>query len=373
MRKRIIVINNAFFVSGAELSLNELTGKCDNDYEFIFVLPENSLVKTDRGRSEIYYIPMKWVHKTLDPILIFRFVRSIVVSCFFLVKIISKVRPDCIYANTTKACVYAIAAKFYTRKKMIWHVRDQLNHTLLHKVLARNSDIIISVSKYIDDQILACEYKKRLIYGGIDAGEWIVNPEQSGSLKEELGLKQNTMLIAQIGQLTRWKNHFDLIRAADLILKKRPHVHFIIVGDDLSKREGKYRKELTEQISLSNLDKHVTLMGHSRHIKEVMGQIDVMIHPAINEPFGRVIIEAMAMEKPVIAYNCGGPKEIILNNETGYLVEPNNYKGIAEKAMLLLENEKLRSQFGKAGRKRVIEKFNIERYINGMEDVFEHV
>ncbi|MGV8094239.1 MAG: glycosyltransferase [Mangrovibacterium sp.] len=171
-------------------------------------LPENSSVQTDGGRRGIYYIPMKWFYKTLDPILFFRFIWSIVVSCFFLVKIINKVRPDCIYANTTKACVYAVATKFFTRKKIIWHVRDQLNHPLLHRVLAKNSDIIISVSKYIDDQVLACECKKRLIYGGIDAEEWIVNPEQSGSLKKELGLRQDTMLIAQIGQLTRWKKPF---------------------------------------------------------------------------------------------------------------------------------------------------------------------
>lgn len=104
-----------------------------------------------------------------------------------------------------------------------------------------------------------------------------------------------------------------------------------------------------------------------------MSQIDILIHPAINEPFGRVLIEAMSIGKPVIAYNCGGPKEIIVNNETGYLVEPYNYGEIAKKTILLLENEELRLQFGKAGRKRVIEKFNIEGYVSEMEDVFDYI
>ena len=370
MRKRIMAINNAFFVSGAELSLKELAGKCDGDCDFIFVLSENSSVQADRSGSESYYIPMKWLYKTRNPVLFFRFIWSIVVSCFFLVKIINKVRPDCIYANTTKACVYAVAAKFYTRKKMIWHVRDQLNHTLLHKVLARNSDIIISVSKYIDDQVPACEYKKRLIYGGIDAGEWIVNPEQSGSLKKELGLGQDTILIAQIGQLTRWKNHFDLIRAADMILQCEPEIHFLIVGDDLSGREKKYKAELKKLVAELKLEPHLSFPGNRHDIKELLNQIDIIIHPAINEPFGRVILEAMALEKPVVAYDCGGLREIIINNETGYLVEPYDYHALANKTLALIRDRELRGRFGKAGRKRVIEKFNMERYVREMEEVF---
>ena len=97
------------------------------------------------------------------------------------------------------------------------------------------------------------------------------------------------------------------------------------------------------------------------------------MHTAIDEPFGRVFVEAMAMEKPVVAYACGGPKEIIVNNQTGYLVKPYYFKAIGEKVILLLKNEKLHITLGTEGRKRVIEKFNINDNICKIETLFDNM
>jgi len=147
----------------------------------------------------------------------------------------------------------------------------------------------------------------------------------------------------------------------------------LIVGDDLSGKEKRYKKQIETEILKAGLEKHFSFLGFIKDIKEIYAQIDVLVHPAINEPFGRAIIEAMAMGKPVVAYNCGGPKEIVINNKTGYLIEPYDYRGLAEKTLQLLESRELRIKFGKAGRTRVIEKFNIERYVKEMEEIFESI
>ncbi len=370
--KRILVVCNSPFVSGAELSLNELIANGKVCYEFIIVLPVNSSVLSGSNHV-IYYLPLKWFHFTLNPIKLYQFACSIVQSCFQLKKVIKKHQIDFIYANTAKANIYAVVTSFFSKKKLIWHVRDNVKHTILYKILTKNSDIMISISKHIDNQIIAERQKRRLLYGGLDIREWTPETNPDKDIRNEFGLQDGKILIAQAGQLTRWKNQPDFIKAAALILKTRRNVHFLIIGDDLSGREKKYKIELKKLVKELRLCAFISFLGNRQDMKNILNQIDILIHPAIDEPFGRVLIEAMAMEKPVIAYNCGGPKEIIVNNETGYLVEPRNYKGIAEKTILMLQNEKLRSQLGKAGRKRVIDKFNINRYLKEIEEVFDHL
>ena len=173
--------------------------------------------------------------------------------------------------------------------------------------------------------------------------------------------------------MTRWKNHADFIKSAEIIKRSYTNTHFLIIGDDLSGRENKYKQELIRLIEQLNMGSHISFLGYLSDIKELISQIDILIHPAINEPFGRVIIETMAEEKPVIAYDCGGPKEIIQNNKTGFLVDPYDFKEIAKKTLMLLNNNTLRKEFGKEGRKHVLENYDIKTYIKKMNFIFDNL
>ena len=370
--KKVLVICNSPFASGAEFSLHELITNCKHGYEFIIVLPENSSFLYDTEHV-IYHLPLKWFYFTLNPFKLYQFANSIIQSYFQIKKIIKKHQIDLIYANTTKSYIYAVTTRFFTKKKLIWHVRDNIKHTIFHKLLMKNSDMMIAVSKHIDNQVIAEEQRKRILYGGLDIREWPLEINPDKTIRHELGLQDDKILIAQAGQLTRWKNQSDFIKAAALILKTQRNVHFLIIGDDLSGREKKYKIELKKLAEKLNVSSFISFLGNRKDMKRLLCQIDILIHPAIDEPFGRVLIEAMSMEKPVIAYNCGGPIEIIVNNETGYLVTPCNYTEIAEKAILLLEDEDLRTQLGKAGRNSVLEKFNMDRYLKGIEEIFDHL
>jgi glycosyltransferase involved in cell wall biosynthesis len=263
--------------------------------------------------------------------------------------------------------------KLITRKKAIWHVRDNIRNGLLNTFLIRFSDQIICISDHVYQQLKTPEKNKKLIYGGIDSNEWSpLNYTKNNDLKISLGLSSEVKLVAQIGQLTFWKNHIDFIKAAAEIIQNYPiNVHFLIVGDDLSGKEKEYKKQLKTEILKAGLENHFSFLDFVKDIKAIYAQIDVLVHTAIDEPFGRVFIEAMAMEKPVVAYACGGPKEIIVNNQTGYLVKPYDYKTIGEKVILLLKNEHLQIKLGKEGRKRVIEKFNLKDNICKIEALFE--
>lgn len=369
--KRILFLSNSFFASGAEKSLLEFVENNTNGFKKIIVLPKEYAVKREQTSIDTYYLPFKWFYKTFNPIILIQFVVNIILCSIYLAKLTRRLKIEYIYANTTKALIYAIVTKILTAKKIVWHVRDNKHSLFQYRLFTKCSDIIIPVSKYISTQIRTNANKVHVVYGGVDIHKWSPSNKSQNSLRAELKIPEETVLLATIGQLTSWKNHFDFIKVADLVGKYYPNTHFLIIGDNISGRENKYKTELKKKVDELQLNSAITFLGNRQDIKEILGQIDILVHPAINEPFGRVLVEAMAMEKPVIAYDCGGPKEIVKDNKTGYLVKTYDYKALAEKTINLLRNENLRIEMGNAGRRRVIEKFNIERYRNEIEELFD--
>jgi glycosyltransferase involved in cell wall biosynthesis len=373
---KILFINTSPFLSGAEVSILQLLQDYDQtSTELYIVLPRN--VQYDHlfpKNAIIIKMPLIWFNKSFNPFYIIKCLISILYVTIRLSSIIRNERIKIIYSNTGKSFLYVAFIKLFIRDcKLICHIRDKIKSKIINRILTRQSDKIICVSNYIYNQIQTCDDKKQLILCGVKTNTSHSFKNNILSLKKQLGLSQNIILVVQIGQLTRWKNHLDYIKTAKIILQKNPNVYFLIVGDDLSGRENKYKQELIKFVEQLNLSTSVSFLDHQDDLKELISQIDILVHPAINEPFGRVLIEAMAMEKPVVAYNCGGPKEVIVNGETGYLVKPYDTVELANKTINLIENSELRAQFGKAGKKRVAKEFNIKRYVKEMTEVFENI
>jgi glycosyltransferase involved in cell wall biosynthesis len=232
------------------------------------------------------------------------------------------------------------------------------------------SDQIICVSDHITSQFNRSN-KIITIYGGFDNTK--IDQHQKYAIRDDLKINKDSIIIANIGQLTKWKNQEDFIQLAKIIIRKIENVYFILVGDDLSGYETRYKKSLIQLITIQEDQSKIIYLGWRDNINEILENVDILVHTAKDEPFGRVIVEAMTMQTPVVAYNCGGPKEIIVNKQTGYLIEPFNFEELVDKVQKLIENADLRSKFGEAGRQRAIEKFNIERYTKEMKEVFDHI
>jgi len=373
-KTKILVICNSCFISGAELSLVSFLNKMDKDkFEVIILLPIKSKISELLIQFKIINLPLIWFQRSNNPIRLFFFSLNIIALTWKINKIVKLYNIDIIYSNSIKANLYGVMIKLLSDKKNIWHIRDTLKKGLYNKILIKLSDKIICISEDVYKQINASKNKKVLVYGGLDLIEWNNDAEQKTTLRKNLSLLRETKLIAIISQLTPWKNHFDFIKASKLIIDKCENVHLLIVGDVLNHKDQKYKMLIQDKINELGINSYFTFLGHRQDVKEILCQIDILLHTAINEPFGRVLIEAMAMEKPVIAYNCGGPKEIIVNNETGYLVEPYDCVDLAKKALILIEKDELRIEFGRKGRIRVLDKFNIDDYVQNLEEIFDTV
>ena len=375
MIKTIFIINASNYISGAEIGLINLINNKSDNFNYILAVPKiNNLENYINEEIKIVHLPLIWLYFTLNPFRLLIFAWSIIQCCIKIIRLDKRHPFDFIYSNTIKSHIYALFVKLLSGKKIVWHVKDNIKEGFLYRYLIMKSDIIIANSSFVYNQIHTSAEKKHLIYGGVYPNLWSSKCLNSDfQLHKELNIEKNTVLVAQIGQLTKWKNQIDFIRTAELVKKYKIKVHFVIIGDDQSGREKKYKHELSNLIDQKNLNSSISFIGHRDNIKELLSEIDILLHPAINEPFGRVLIEAMSMEKPVIAYDSGGPKEIVIDGETGYLVEPYNFSGLAERIVHLYENSELRIRFGKAGRKIVIKKFNEERHVREMEDVFNNI
>ncbi len=375
IKKKILVICNAPGISGGEFSLFQFLEKINKNKYIIFIAISEKLQFTHiiPGYCRIINLPFIWFTFTLNPFVLLKYTINIIKNTIAISNIINENEIEVIYSNSIKSHIYGAFIKLILGKKTIWHIRDNLKNKLLGKALALWSDKIICISKLIYESNNVPKRKKELLYGGIDSNKWKPQTIKKSELRENLGLHPSVKLIAQISQVTSWKNHPDFIKAAQYVLKYHPDVHFIIIGNCLNKKDNKYLNTLKNKIKKDSLNKYFTFLGFQKNIREIISQINILVHPAINEPFGRVIIEAMAMEKPVVAYNCGGPKEIIENNKTGFLIEPFNFISLGKTVNALLENDNLSITIGKAARIRIIEKFNITTHVKKMEEVFDNV
>lgn len=277
---------------------------------------------------------------------------------------------DLLYANTNQSLPYALGAKLFTGKKIVWHVRDTISNRLLAKMLSAFVHKIICISQFIAGQFPEMKNRKSLIYNGIDTTLWSPSAK-TGFLHRELGLPTGTLLVGQAGQLLPWKNHPDFIRLIALAAPEFQNVHFLIIGADLFGNNEAYVKELKALIEEHKLTARISFLGHRKNIKECMNELDMLVHLALNEPFGRVLIEAMALEKPIVAYASGGVKEIVQDSRTGFLVPPGNYTEAAAKVMMLLENEQRRRSFGLQGRKEAEERFSAKKTAARLEEILE--
>jgi glycosyltransferase involved in cell wall biosynthesis len=203
------------------------------------------------------------------------------------------------------------------------------------------------------------EEKIHRIYNGLDPDEW--NVHERSQVRESLGVGQDTFIFGCVGQLVPWKNHAAFIEAANLLVQegKCRNARFVIMGGDLWGEHDSYIKELRALVKKYNLQERFNFIPHQPDSVDAISGMDAVVLCSHDEPFGRVLIEAMALEKPVIAYAENGPGEIVTHEHDGLLVPPDEENGMYIAMERILSDADLRRQLSGQARHSVIEKFHI--------------
>ena len=364
---------NSTRASGAEISLVSLLQRLDRQkYELYLGLPDGELYETLSSDDHLsvvrFHLKRLTVRKGLP-----RWISSlfqILATSIRISLFVHKKRIDIVYANSTQAMIYCLPVRILTFKKVIWHARDTLTNKVAASILSRCTARVICVSGFIFDRLPVQTAKKAIVYNGVDTATWKPSSDRANFLKADLGLGDDAVLVGHIGQLIPWKNHTDLIRVAERVVPSFKNVHFAVIGDDLFGEYAEYILQLQEDIRARRMEQHIHFIGYLKDIKKYMSCLDIVLHTAVNEPFGRVIIEGMALEKPVVAYDSGGPGEIIAHQVTGLLAEQ-NVEALASDLLTLVKDAERRRTFGKAGRQRVEQKFSLEAHTGRIESILD--
>lgn len=179
-------------------------------------------------------------------------------------------------------------------------------------------------------------------------------------LRRRLGLPAQGALIGMVARLQRWKGVHVLVDALPEILAQRPDAHVVVVGGPHETEPG-YAAELAARAEALGVSHALRLVGFQSNVPEWMQAMDVIVHASDREPFGIVVIEAMALGKPVVAGSEGGPAEIISDGVDGLLAPYGDATALAAAALRVLNERSFAERLGHAARARAAQ-FDDRRY-----------
>jgi len=179
--------------------------------------------------------------------------------------------------------------------------------------------------------------KIRVIYNIIERARMDLNPLEA--TKTRMASPRRPFRFANVGQFVPWKRQTRFLDAASLVCRGLPECQFLLVGDDLFGRNRQYKQQLLLAARRSPAAGKIRFTGWLENMEAFWPQIDCLVHTADDEPFGRVVAEAMAHRIPVVAVRSGGPAELIEDDVTGLLV-PGDDASVLASAMLRVTQER---------------------------------
>ncbi len=187
-------------------------------------------------------------------------------------------------------------------------------------------------------------------------------------MRDELGIPLDAQVLGIIATLRSWKGHDDLLGAFEQLREAWPKLYLVIAGD------GPRYQRIQERIQTNALGDRVKLLGQRQDVPDLMAALDIFLLPSYaNEGVPQAIMQAMAMELPVISTSVGAIGELLTHEETGLMVTPRDVAEIAQAIRRLLEDGSLRMACGKAGRQRVEARFSLEQMTDRMETLFQQL
>lgn len=308
-----------------------------------------------------------------------RMVFDLIAYNLTLLKVIKDKKVDVIYCNGIRAVLLIAIASKLSRRPILWYIKGELQNKILDKVgfvLADKILFFCDANKNDKYHTVVKRYEKKIdiLKIGIDLATIIeIENRDKTHLRKELSVNNNKINIVYLGQLYPPKGVHYLLEALGLIIIEFPNVMLYIVGDHVIEEYRSYKEELYNIIKKNKLEDNVTFTGWRSDALDIVSLMDILVHPSLAEGFGRAVLEAMALGKPVIASRVGGLREIIKNGENGFLVEPEDYMAIAEKLTILLKDKNLREKFGQAAKDIVFSEYMIQDKIKRLEDIWREM
>lgn len=379
----ILYVHSSSTLYGADQVLLALITHLDKTRfkPFVIVPEQGPLVAALQNLgAKVLVESLSVLHRSLNPAYWWCFFARLPGSTRRLQWLINKYQVKLVHTNTSHVYNGALAAHV-SGVPHVWHIREigvmltGLGY-LLRRFIYTYSDAIIVVSSAVGQVFWGqptLDPKIHIVYDGVNTAKFHPNLD-STSLRIELGVELSSPLVGVVGRICYWKGHKLFLQAASQVRRDFPEARFLIVGDAVTPGDYRFKQDLLRLVQSLDLEQSVIFTGARSDIPNVMAALDILVLPSETpEPFGLVILEAMATGRPVIATAHGGPLETVVNGETGYLVPPGDPRAMAEAIVSLLRAPDIAKRMGQAGRLRCEQLFDVGRNAQEIVRIYENI
>ena len=253
---------------------------------------------------------------------------------------------------------------FYQQMNSRYNKRDFI-HTWIYSKLS----LWISLTQGMREDVLSYTRmpgeKVKVIPLGTDLHQFDPSHYNTQDARTSFGLPLHGYTVGVLGRLDKLKGQHILLRAVPDVVKQHPDIMFLIAGDETTGEHG-YKEYLLKLSQRLGIERYVTYIPFTDDVPRLMAALDVFVLPSFSETFGLVVVEAMAMERPIIATNAGGLPEIITNGKTGLLIKPRDATEVAWAIHRILTDSALRMQLGRSAREEALKRYDFDSCVDSL-------
>jgi glycosyltransferase involved in cell wall biosynthesis len=238
---------------------------------------------------------------------------------------------------------------------------------LAYRVVSRSAAMVAvseDVKRFVVESTGVSASRVRVVHNGIGPVE-PVSAEARARVRADLGIRDNEQIVTLVGSLYPVKGHRYLVEAAPRILRACPSTVFLIAG------RGECEPALREQARSLGIEGRVRLLGLRKDVPTLLAIGDVFVQPSLSEGLSIAILEAMAAARPVVTTRVGGNPELVVDGETGFLVEPGDARGLAAAVTRVLTDRAEARRLGERGAERVRSRFTVEAMVREYEAIYD--
>lgn len=277
------------------------------------------------------------------------------------------------FIHTTGIKCHLLSALLIDGAPVVWHFRDLLATRTLRlafRALYAKNRIRVIANSHATARSLP--FASTVLHNGIDLSAF--SGAYAGRLHRLLNLDADTQLIGILGVLARWKGQKEFLLIAKRMIDSGHPAHFAVIGDEIYDTTGEagYKNELLQLAKNLNIRERVHFTGFIENPETVLPGLNVLVHCSLKpEPFGRVLVEAMASGVPVVAADDGGVREIIADGESGWLCRPGDIDGYCRAVAEAAGTDEKRSRIVRTARTAAAEKFSLDRQMLKLVSLYD--
>lgn len=324
-----------------------------------------------------------WVHdelhrRQLNPVVMDAKGSFAVGFLFRLIRLAKREKVELIQSHLLGSNVYAAMLGLIIRRPVVatYHGMVDINprerfRRLKQQVMRWGISRYVAVSRSLADKIqkqgLLDVNKTQVVYNGVDPENYCHRSERS--LREDLGLEDHVKLWGCLGNVRPAKAYDVLIDAMALIQDQNPTIHVVVAGH----QRASLMAELSEHMDALGVRHRFHFIGFVADSAAFLRQLDFFVLPSRSEGFSIATIEAMMAGLPIVATRCGGPEEILTHQQTGWLVDPDNPRALAEGMLKLSSDDTLARSLAAAGQYHSRASFGIDAMVTAYQEIYETV